>query len=319
MLKNPDDYQELEKTPDVPEPIQLTPKRLNDARLLARWAMTAIVDETKKLIVEPQYANFDEHGMPRPLPYKIPGELEARLPIRAEGGGESIKELTDPEQGSTGRTPLTPAEIAAVGKWARRDDLHLSPLAGDLPPPRSSWLERGENKLFCTLDLFSDPVKLDALAKVRLHAHQHRHFDILADFHHYSKDSEGYLSALGFSTMTDLKTQPGPDGTHRHINDKVTTNERFWSRLGDCTQQNVAKVILEYFPNSGRIVGVSLLDAGDNEVTSWKQYGQAKAGLPTGLKVEVQKPPRGEWSLIGFWGHMDAIVITRLGAIWKKA
>ena len=63
------------------------------------------------------------------------------------------------------------------------------------------------------------------------------------------------------------------------------------------------------------------MDSAGNEITSWKQYGQAKTTRPEGLKVETQLPPdaRGAWNICGWWGHSDAIVMTRIGAIWKRS
>ena len=81
MLKHPDRFQEREITKQLPDPVQLNSKSLNEARVLARYGMTAIVNETKRLVAEPQLSNFDEHGKERPLPYKFPGELATRLPV----------------------------------------------------------------------------------------------------------------------------------------------------------------------------------------------------------------------------------------------
>ena len=68
------------------------------------------------------------------------------------------------------------------------------------------------------------------------------------------------------------------------------------------------------------MAGVVLKDAAGVEVTSWRQYGQAKLERPRGLRVEEQSPPKGEggWVLAGFWGSVDAVVVLRVGAIWKR-
>ena len=43
--------------------------------------------------------------------------------------------------------------------------------------------------------------------------------------------------------------------------------------------------------------------------------------MPAGLKSVEQEPPdqSGNYSLVGFWGHADSIVINSVGAIWRKA
>ena len=78
---------------------------------------------------------------------------------------------------------------------------------------------------------------------------------------------------------------------------------------------------IEYSHGSGCVAALIVLDAMGQELTSWKQYGQAKVSMPAGLKGVEQEPPdhSGSWSLVGFWGHADSIVINSIGAIWRKA
>ena len=82
MMKNPDHYREREPGTDVPNPIQLTPQSLNEARLLARKGLTQITDTTKELITNPEIADLDEHGNQRPVTYAWPGEIRKRMPVR---------------------------------------------------------------------------------------------------------------------------------------------------------------------------------------------------------------------------------------------
>lgn len=95
----------------------------------------------------------------------------------------------------------------------------------------------------------------------------------------------------------------------------------YWSQpLADLGYAKVSKVRIEYVPGSGCLAALVALDATGQELTSWKQYGQAKAATPAGLKIVEQEPPdaRSGWVLAGFWGHTDSMVINSVGAIWKK-
>ena len=168
--------------------------------------------------------------------------------------------------------------------------------------------------IFCTLDIAPDN-----FTKVRFHGHEHHPGNIFLDYKHYSRKCDGFLSAIGFSTDRDARVRATEDGTHKHIGNP-NDNETFWSILADLQFSTVAKVVVEYFRGTGRIAGLMLLDEGGIEITSWVQYGQAKLDKPPGLVSEEHVPPegRGLWSLCGFWGHADKIVITRLGPIWRK-
>ena len=214
---------------------------------------------------------------------------------------------------------LTTDEVAAVGSYSRRPDLHFNPLSGDPPSPGSTRFRKGKSTPFCTLDTTQDVKIMGNMTKVRFHAHEHHHGEIFADFRQHSKACEGYISAIGFSTNKDKNTKPGADRTHHHIG-RPNDNEAFWSRLADFSFAMAANVIVEYMPGTERITSVVILDARDTEITSWKQYGQAQSLKPEGLRTDKQSPPdaRGDWQLVGFWGHSDALVITRIGAIWKR-
>lgn len=82
MMKRTEQYREREQSQDVPDPVQLTPRGLNEARLLARKGMTQISDITKALITEPSLADLDENGQQRPEEFSHPSELRKRMPVR---------------------------------------------------------------------------------------------------------------------------------------------------------------------------------------------------------------------------------------------
>ena len=84
MMKNSEQYRERDPSTDVPNPIQLTPQSLNEARLLARKGLTQITDVTKELIYNPALADLDEQGNQRPVPYTFPGEIRKRMPVRRQ-------------------------------------------------------------------------------------------------------------------------------------------------------------------------------------------------------------------------------------------
>lgn len=78
---------------------------------------------------------------------------------------------------------------------------------------------------------------------------------------------------------------------------------------------------IEYTAGSGCLAALVILDSTGQELTSWKSYGQAKVSIPAGLKSVEQEPPESSdgWTLVGFWGHTDPIVINSIGSIWRKA
>lgn len=80
-IKYPDKYREREKSDKVPFPIELTPKSLNEARLLARKGLVKITDESARLVTNPELADVQANGELRPLPVAHPGELVERLPV----------------------------------------------------------------------------------------------------------------------------------------------------------------------------------------------------------------------------------------------
>lgn len=81
MMKYTEQYREREQGKGLQDPIQLTPKGLNEARLLARKGMTQISDITKALITEPSLADLDEKGQQRAVPYMWPSELRKKMPV----------------------------------------------------------------------------------------------------------------------------------------------------------------------------------------------------------------------------------------------
>ena len=315
-IKNPEKYKAREPSEVVPYPIIMTPESLNHARLLARKGMVQITDEISRLTREPQLAGIEETGNLRPLPYEFPDELARRLPIKLQ-----FPSVRDQVTLSGSSKPLTADEIAVVGKWAALDDISFSPLAGDPPPPKSSIFHRGKNTLFCSLNKVAEKEgEIEPFTKLRIHAHEHHHMEIFLDFKSHSKSSQGYLSAIGYSSASEAGTSSaGRDGTHKHVG-HPNANPRFWSLPGDLAMSHVHKVVVEWHPGSGRIAALYLLDQSGNEITSWVQYGQAKVEKPPGMRIEEQVAPDvvGSHRLCGFWGGLDAIVITRIGAIWRK-
>jgi hypothetical protein len=79
MLKHTDRFREIEKSKDVPDPVQLTPKGLNEARKLARKQMTKITRESARLVIEPERTEVDSDN--EASPYMYPNELLIRLPV----------------------------------------------------------------------------------------------------------------------------------------------------------------------------------------------------------------------------------------------
>jgi hypothetical protein len=177
---------------------------------------------------------------------------------------------------------------------------------------------KNKSSIFCTIDTTQDPKGSDTLLKNRIHAHEHKHGEIVADIFEHSKACEGFLSAIGYSGTNDSNSRPQLDGTHHHVG-RPNENNEYWSHLADLSFAAVTSVVVEYVAGSEKIASLVLLDANRNEVVSWRQYSFIKTGRPVELKVEEQKPPNGTgWQLAGFWGHCDALVITRIGAIWKR-
>jgi len=192
---------------------------------------------------------------------------------------------------------------------------------GDHIEPRRSWLGKEKDTLFCTLDAAAETSHLDSLIKLRLHAYQNRSVNWLGIFGRQtrSRRCHGRLSGIGFSTSHDTNT-PQEDGVHQVVGNS-NKNHTFWSQpLADFRYAKVAKVRIEYVPGSGCLAALSVLDPNGQELTSWKEYGQAKVVAPAGLKVVEQEPPDGRsgWVLAGFWGHADSMVINSVGAIWRK-
>lgn len=339
IMKNPDQYRERDQGSDVPNPIQLTPQSLNEARLLARKALTQITDVTKELVYNPALADLDEQGNQRPVPYAWPGEIRKRMPVRkpvyhsttlqrltasqVRHHGLTIREQADLVRRDTNYGLLTAQEVEKIGLWARDDDLEFAPLVGDHLPASSSWLSHRKDSLFCTLDYEKSSQNLDHLSRLRLHAHECRSVNWLALFGRqtYSKRCHNHLSAIGFSTSLEGASGAKQDGTH-HAVGRASPNPAFWSQpLADLKRAKACKVRVEWAQGSGRVSALIVLDGRGQELTSWKAYGQGKVGMPAGLKSVEQEAPdeRSSWVLAGFWGHEDGVVITSVGAIWRKA
>ncbi|CAD6572784.1 MAG: hypothetical protein ASARMPREDX12_005446 [Alectoria sarmentosa] len=320
MMKSPDHYRERDPGTDIPNPIQLTPRSLNEARSLARKALTQITDVTKELIYNPAMADLDEQGNQRPVPYTWPGEIRKRMPVRHHG--LTIREQADLVRRDTNYGLLTSQEVEKIGLWARDDDLEFAPLVGDHLPVSTSWLHRRKDSLFCTLDYEQSSKTLDDLSKLRLHAHECRSINWLAIINQqtHSKKCHGRLSAITFSTTGDPSSTTNPSGTH-HVVGRASPNPSFWSQpLADFKRMTASKIRIEWAPGTGCLTALIVLDEHGQELTSWKEYGQGKVAMPAGLKSVEQEAPdgRGGWVLAGFWGHEDGMVISSVGAIWRK-
>lgn len=339
MMKTPDQYRERDPGTDVSNPIQLTPQSLNEARLLARKALTQITDVTKELIYNPALADLDEQGNQRPVPYTWPGEIRKRMPVcrhkhhsdlfiklthpQIRHHGLTIREQADLVRRDTNYGLLTASEVNKIGLWARDDDLEFAPLIGDHLPVQTSWLHRRKDTLFCTLDYERSSQNLDPLSRLRFHAHESRSVNWLALFGRqtHSKKCHGRLSGIGFSTADESPSNAKEDGTH-HVVGRGSANHDFWSQpLADLKRAKATKVRIEYEPGSGCLAALVVLDAHGQELTGWKEYGQGKVATPAGLKGVEQEAPdeRSGWVLAGFWGHEDSVVVTSVGAIWRKA
>ena len=320
IMKYTEQYREREPSQDIPNPVQLTPRGLNDARVLARKGMTQITEITKSLVTDPSLAGLDENGQPRKEPYMWPGELKKRMPVRSHG--LTIREQADLVRRDTNYGLLSSEEVGKIGRWARDEDLDFTPLVGDHVAPRHSWFGKDKDSLFCTLDSAKDASHPEHISKLRLHAHEDRSINWLGVFgrENRSKRNHGHLSGIGFSTSRDSSSSPRPDGVHR-VAGTSNKNHLYWSQpLADFGYSKAAKVRIEHVPGSGRLSALVVLDASGQELTGWKQYGQAKVSRPTGLEIVEQGPPdsRSGWVLAGFWGHSDSMVINSVGAIWRK-
>ena len=215
-----------------------------------------------------------------------------------------------------------------IEPWIRDEEVEFSDVVGDHTEPPSSrtpWLKKKTDIIFCTLDASSSnpTAHIDNLTKLRFHAYECRSINWFSVFggQTRSKRCEGRLCGIGFSTAVDANTRPTEQGGVHRIAGKVAHNPRFWSQpIADLTRTKASKVKIEYIPGSGCITSLIVLGPTGQELTSWKAYGQAKVDVPKDVKVVEQEAPdsRG-WLLAGFWGHVDSRVITRVGAIWKKA
>ena len=194
---------------------------------------------------------------------------------------------------------------------------------GDHLPIQRSWVDgKASDHLFCTLDSAPSSSQIKNLTKLRIHAHENRTVNWLGIFglQTRSKRCHRHISGIGFSTASDSNVPPREDGVHNIVG-KANRNQAYWGQpVADLKRANASKVRIEYTVGSGSLAALVILDATGQELTSWKSYGQAKVSMPRGLKSVEQEPPdgSGSWSLIGFWGHSDSIVINSIGAIWRK-
>ena len=353
MLKDTEQYRERDPHKEELNPIQLTPKTLNEARLLARKGMTQITDETKRLITEPSLADLDEKGQQRPLPYLIPGELRRRMPVsppypsiypvsylhntpmltnQIRHHGLTIREQASLTRRDTNFNLLSGAEISKIGHWARDADLEFSPLIGDhIPDPSTKQhspslfaKNRHHDTLFCTLEAGAGAKQVAELAKLRFHGHEDRSINWLGWLGktNRSKRCHGRLAAIAYSTAADLSTgtpPPRADGVHRVLG-SPNPNHLFWSQpLADFRHAKARKLRIEFVPGTAcGIAGLAVLGEGESELTGWKAWGEG--GKLAGLRTVVQEVPdeRSGWVLVGLWGHWDGLVVHSVGAIWRK-
>ena len=239
--------------------------------------------------------------------------------------GLTIREQADLGRRDTNYGLLTATEVTKIGLWARDSDLEFAPLVGDRLPIPASWLHRRKDTLFCTLDHLQSTKTLSHLTRLRIHAHEHRSINWLAVIgkQTHSAKCHGHVSAITFATSSSPSsaTPSNADGTTHSVG-TPSTNHAYWSTpLADLTRTPACKVRIEYMPGSGRLAALIVLDKHGQELTSWKEYGQGKVSMPAGLKSVEQDAPdeRSGWALAGFWGHGDGVVITSVGAIWRKA
>ena len=153
------------------------------------------------------------------------------------------------------------------------------------------------------------------MIKVRIHSHQHHFMDNGFDGH-FSKEAEGAISCIGFSTLHSEKSTLDKDGLVHHVG-RPNHEPEYMSRCADVSGNGITKVLVEYVQGKGYIAGLTLYSSG-LEVASRKQWSQA-GHKPSNVKQDWQTPPDedGSWELVGFWGH-SALVIQRIGAIWKR-
>ena len=82
MAKYPERYRERKKSKHIPDPVEMTPQGLHEARLEARKGMVQITDEAMALVTHPELADISkvDHSLRAP-PCADPNELARRLPV----------------------------------------------------------------------------------------------------------------------------------------------------------------------------------------------------------------------------------------------
>ena len=241
-----------------------------------------------------------------------------------------MREKADFARRDTSFANLSGEEVSKIDPWIRDLDLEFSDLVGDhITSSSSTWqLKKQTDTMFCTLDAAKSagssstaPSHPDDLTRVRFHAYECRSINWLRMFggQTRAKKCHGHLAGIGYSTAWHMSKPSAEHGTHR-VAGKASPNARFWSQpVADLRYTKASKVKIEYLPGSGCIASLVLMDPSGQELTSWKAYGQAKVGVPEGIKVvEQEAPEKRGYALAGFWGHTDKRVITKVGGIWKK-
>ncbi|KAL9110629.1 MAG: hypothetical protein Q9227_004806 [Pyrenula ochraceoflavens] len=326
MIKDPKSYKALTKSSDVPDPIQLDPKSLNNARIECRKGMTQILEETKLLVTNPEIAKVDDNGEMKKPPFGLPGELKARLPTFV--GPPLEEEIMQMDMAA-----LSGQEILVVAKYARNTDLSFSQLVGD-ELTDEEWIS---HKAFCSLEASAAKGQAEPIAAMRVHAHKHHHLDggffdeVLGK--HFSHRSEGAVASIGFTTapvdatpvsaqpkdVKDAKPAAVPNGVSQngklagkcacsftshagaHMDAKdLATEDRFLSTVADCAHDGVGKVVISHERGSQRIAGIKVFAQAPNggvgmKILEWDMYNLSSKDRPQLDEVEII-PPRADAS-----------------------
>ena len=325
MIKDPKSYKAVSKSDEVPDPVQLNPNSLNNARIECRKGMTQILEETKLLVTNPEIAKVGPDGEMKKPPFTVPGELKARLPIWV---GPPLEE----EVMQMDMEAISGQEILVVANYARNTDLSFSRLAGD-EVTDDEWKSC---KAFCTLEPSAAKGSADPISALRVHAHKHHHgdsgfFDEIFG-RHFSHHSEGAVASIAFSTAavdaTPVSAHPvnGKDGKRQQPAPVVTngkavnggrcpctltthagaraevkdlcSEDLFLSEFVDCAHDGVGKVVISYEKGSRRIAGLKIFTPGPDgrgvgmKILDWDMYsctGKERAKLE---EVEIM-PPTG--------------------------
>lgn len=295
MIKDPKSYKALPPTKEVPDPIQSDPTALNLARMECRKGMTLILEETKKLTEDPEIARVGPNGDMKKPPFSWPGLLKRRLPVWVGPPLDEEAREMDWAQLSAMEV-LVAAKWAKnpdvsfsrlVGDPVEPDEAeHFRAFCSlDLTSNEESGARANGEEA---------PVA-PPISHLRIHAHEHHHFDTgLSHFfngHRFSHDSEGAIASLAFSCSSPSSSAAPTPTTASSSTAKSTTNgtvngsgsgsghgaesckctlphhigaltteraqeDRFLSRVADCTRDGVSRVLVRYEVGSGRIAGI---------------------------------------------------------------